>query len=293
MQKQIFRFTALLALLFFTSCETNQTIVNNLTEREANEIVVYLASKGIESQKVVAPSAAVGGGAGATTLYMINVASDRSVDAMAVLNKVGLPRRQGTNLLTLFAKSGLMSSTLEETIRYQAGLAEELKNTIRKIDGVIDADVQISFPNTTGGGAPTAPGAPVQKITAAVYVKHQGVLEDPNSHIEVKIKRLMAGSVSGLSYDDVSVISDRSRFADITLTPEGEPIGPNALQTHVRIWGLVMTQSSITRFRIIFFLFIILLLLSLGLVGWMVYKFFPYLKIPFMKKKEPEQPEIP
>ena len=41
-----------------------------------------------------------------------------------------------------------MSSDKEENIRYQAGLEEELKNIIRKIDGVLDADVQISFPST-------------------------------------------------------------------------------------------------------------------------------------------------
>lgn len=296
MHKYFFRLASLMALLLLASCETNQTIVNNISEREANEIVVFLASKGIEAQKVLAPSTGIGGGT-TTNQYMITVASNKSVDAMAILNKVGLPRRQGTTLLELFAKSGLMSSTLEETVRYQAGLAEELKNTIRKIDGVIDADVQISFPNVTspgggGGGAPT-PGAPQQKITAAVYVKHQGVLEDPNSHVEIKIKRLMSGSISGLSYDDVAVISDRSRFTDITLTPEGEPIGPKALQTHVSIWGLVLTQSSIARFRVIFFLFIIVLLLSLGLVGWMVYRFYPQMQIPFMKKKEPEQSELP
>jgi type III secretion protein J len=294
MRKHFIRLAMFLGILFLASCESNQTIVNNISEREANEIVVYLASKGIVAQKVVAPSTGVGGAA-TTSQYMITVAADRTTDAMAILNKVGLPRRQGTTLLDLFAKSGLMSSTLEETVRYQAGLAEELKNTILKIDGVIDADVQISFPNATGGGAATAaaPGAPQQKITAAVYVKHQGILEDPNSHIEIKIKRLMAGSVSGLSYDDVAVISDRSRFADITLTPEGEPIGPKALQTHVSIWGLVMTQSSIARFRVIFFLFIILLLLSLALIGWLVYKFYPHLKLPFMKKKEEAPPELP
>jgi type III secretion protein J len=295
MQKHLFRLASILMLLLLASCESNQSIVNNISEREANEIVVYLASKGIEAQKVVAPTTGVGG-ASAVTQYMIMVAADKSIDAMAILNKVGLPRRQGTTLLDLFAKSGLMSSTLEETVRYQAGLAEELRNTIRKIDGVIDADVQISFPNATaaGGGAP-APGTPQQKITAAVYVKHQGVLEDPNSHIEVKIKRLMAGSVSGLSYDDVAVISDRSRFADITLNAEGEPIGPKATQTYVSIWGLVMTQGSIGRFRLIFFLFIILLLVSLGLTGWLVYRFFPQLRIPFMKKAETEStmPELP
>lgn len=280
---------SLLTLLFLVSCETNQTIVNNVTEREANEIIVYLASKGIDAQKVVVPSS--GAGNAPTNQYMITIASDRSIDAMAILNKVGLPRRQGQTLLSLFAKSGLMSSTLEETVRYQAGLAEELKNTIRKIDGVIDVDVQISFPNVTGG-APQ-PGVPQQKITAAVYIKHQGILEDPNSHIEIKIKRLMAGSVSGLSYDDVAVISDRSRFADITLTPEGEPIGPQTTQTHVSIWGLVMTQSSVWRFRFVFFSLVVLLLGSLSLTGWLIYRFLPHFRFPFMKKSEPILPEIP
>ncbi len=288
MIKQLFRLCAVSVLFLLASCETNQTIVNNITEREANEIVVYLASKGIEAQKVIAPT--TGAGAAPSNQYMITVATNRSVDAMSILNKVGLPRRQGTTLLELFAKSGLMSSAMEETVRYQAGLAEELKNTIRKIDGVLDADVQISFPSSTTAGTPPAPGTPQPKITAAVYVKHQGILEDPNSHIETKIKRLVSGSVNGLSFDDVAVISDRSRIADITLTPEGEPIGPKAIQTHVSIWGLVMTQSSITRFRIIFFVLIILLLLSLALSGWLAYKCF---KIPFLKRKEPELPEIP
>ena len=70
-------------------------------------------------------------------------------------------------------------------------------------------------------------------------MKHQGVLEDPNSHIEIKIKRLIAGSVSGLSYDDVAVISDRSRFSDITLTPEGEPIGAKGASNPCRASGVL------------------------------------------------------
>src|SRR3990167_3030243 len=201
---------------------------------------------------------------------------------MAVLNRAGLPRRVGTNLLELFAKSGLMSSDREETIRYQAGLAEELKNTIRKIDGVLDADVQISFPpdNTT-----PMPGAPVQKITASVYVKHQGILEDPNSHLEIKIKRLMAASVNGLDYENVSVISDRSRFADITLTPDKEAIGAKSLQqTYVSIWGLIMTKSSLARFRVIFFLFIFAIFLLFAALGWLVYTFYPNLRETWTKR---------
>lgn len=285
MQKQFLWLISCLALILLAGCESNRTIVNNLDERDANEIVVFLASKGIDSQKVAAPSSGVGAAA-TTGQYSITVASDRSVDAMAILNKVGLPRRSGTTLLELFAKSGLMSSTMEETVRYQAGLAEELRNTIQKIDGIIDANVQISFPPSQTAGTVPTPGAPPPKVTAAVYVKHQGVLEDPNSHLEMKIKRLMAGSVNGLSYDDVAVISDRSKFTDITLTPGGEMIGANPLQTHASIWGLVMTQSSVTRFRFIFFSFIFLLLLVCTAAGWMVYQFYPQMRLSFLKQKE-------
>ena len=293
MRRFLSLFLPLFALLLLASCEKNETIVSNIDEKEANEIVVYLASKGIESLKVQAASSEVGG-TSPSAQFNIMVDSDRAVEAMSILNRAGLPRRMGTNLLELFAKSGLMSSDREETIRYQAGLAEELKNTILKIDGVLDADVQISFPADTS--ASSTPGAILPKVTAAVYVKHQGILEDPNSHLEVKIKRLMAASVTGLDYDSVSVISDRSRFADIKLTPDGEVIGAKTLQqTYVSIWGLVMTKTSLARFRVIFFTFIFLLLLLCAAIGWLVYMFYPQLRHAIGKRGStpPETPQPP
>jgi type III secretion protein J len=181
-----------------------------------------------------------------------------------------------------------MSSDREETIRYQAGLAEELKNTILKIDGVLDADVQISFPPAE---AAALPGAPQPKITAAVYVKHQGILEDPNSHAESKIKRLVAGSVNGLSFEDVAVISDRSRFADIVLNAQGEPIGPAKLQqTHVSVWNIVMTKSSLARFRLLFFGLILLNLILAAGLAFMVYRFLPQLQKRWSRSSPSAEP---
>lgn len=274
----------LVTLLILTSCESNQSIVTNIDEKEANEIVVYLASKGIAAQKIQAAVSELAS-ASAAAQYNIMVESNRSVDAMSILNKVGLPRRTGTSLLELFAKSGLMSSEREETIRYQAGLAEEIKNTIRKIDGVIDADVQLSFPSSE---TIATPGVTPPKTTASVYIKHQGILDDPNSHLETKIKRLVSGSVNGLSYDNVIIVSDRSRFTDITLTPEGEPIGSHMMQeTHVSIWGLVLTKSSLTRFRIIFFMFIVFIAFLCSAIGWTIYKFYPQIRKELLKKNKP------
>lgn len=288
MKKYISKSFIILLLALVAGCTTDQSIVNNIDEREANEIVVFLASKGIPAQKVVAQASGAAAVGGTSNMFNIQVDSDQATQAMALLNQYGLPRRYGTNLLTLFAKGGLVSSEREETIRYQAGLAEELQNTIRKMDGVLDADVQISFPpqETT-----VVPGAKKQKVTAAVYVKHQGVMEDPNSHMEVKIKRLMAGSVNGLAFEDVAVISDRALLADISLNPNPEVIGTKSMQqAYVKIWGLTLTKGSLARFRFIFFTLIVVLLLLLGLIGWSAYQFYPNWRI---KKKEGETPPPP
>ena len=138
-------FSLLFVLFLVTGCDKQTEIVSNLEEREANEIIVFLASKGMTATK--SPTASSGPGAGqGSSKWSISVEQHISTEAMAILNQNGLPRIKGVNLLELFAKQGLMSSEKEETIRYQAGLAEQIASTIRKIDGVIDADVQIPFP---------------------------------------------------------------------------------------------------------------------------------------------------
>jgi type III secretion protein J len=285
MLKHFSKIFSLSILIFLAGCGANETIVNNIDEKEANEIVVYLASKGIPAQKV--QLAVETGSANQTPQFNIAVDGEQSTLAMSQLNRIGLPRTQGTNLLTLFAKSGLMSSDREETIRYQAGLAEELKNTILKIDGVIDANVQISFP---AAELAATPGAIIPKTTAAVYVKHQGVFEDPNSHLETKIKRLVSSSINGLAFEDVTVISDRARLADIQLNASGEMIGSKHMQdAYVSIWSIVMTKSSLGKFRFIFFSLIILNLLFAGALGYLAYRFYPQL----IKKKDETPPATP
>lgn len=281
-RKQVLRhlflcFSLALSCLFLAGCEHNMVIINELDEREANEIIVFLASKGVPSTKIEAVSSAPGGGTGGVK-WGIAVESKQATEAMAILNQNGLPRIKGTNLLELFGKAGLMTSDKEETIRYQAGLAEQIANMIRNIDGVIDAYVQLSFPAAETG--PTLPGVAaqtVQKITAAVYVKHQGILDDPNSHLITKIKRLVSASVTGLDINDVTVVSDPSRFTDVTLTPMNEPLQLQPKE-YVSIWSIVMSKSSAAKFRFIFFCLMLFVVLFVAMIGWLVWKFYPILK---------------
>jgi type III secretion protein J len=258
----------LVAIPLLTSCGSRRTIVNALDEKEANEILVFLSGKGIDASKTQSKEA--GTGSAKITLWDISVADDQATQAMALLNQVGLPRRRGQNLLGIFASGGLVPSELQEQIRYQAGLAEQIASTIRKIDGVLDAEVQISFPKED----PLHPGAMKGKITASVYVKHSGVLDDPNSHLVSKIKRLVAASVTGLDYDNVTVIADRARYNEPA--SYGSTLGEEEKQ-YVHIWTLLVASESATRFRIIFFSFILIIFLCILAIIWLSWKLFPIL----------------
>lgn len=259
--------------LAMTGCGKNTEVISHVGEKEANIILVLLKSRGIQATKI-AQTTAGGGGEDTTPKYSISVSEDQMIEAIAYLNQNGFPRQRGTNLLDLFAKQGLMTSDREETIRYQAGLAEQLGNTILMIDGVIDASVQLSFPPEATA---LTLGAEEKQITAAIYVKHQGVVDDPNSHLENKIKRLISGSISGLDINNVTVVSDRSRFTDITLSALGEPAKGKPSE-YVSIWSIVLSKESATRFRFLFFLITSLAILFAIALGWLSWKFYPILK---------------
>jgi type III secretion protein J len=260
-------FVALLAFSM-TGCESKKTIVNGLDEREANEILVLLARENIPAYKVKEKEGGGGGGA-KIALWDISVDAQDGTHAMAILSANGLPRRRGQNLIELFSAGGLVPSDMQEKIRYQAGLADSIANTIRKIDGIVDADVQLSFPEED----PLNPNAVKGNITASVYVKHTGVLDDPNSHLITKIKRLVASSVAGLSFDNVTVIPDRTRFSQMNVSRDA-----TSQQDLVRVWTLAIARESLTRFQIIFFTLCLLVLFLAFSTCWLAWKLLPLLK---------------
>ena len=260
---------------FFSSCSGGKDVIlNSLSEKDSNVIIVFLSSKGISASKKAITST---GGAGDTgpPKFNIEVGSGNSVQAMALLNQNGLPQKQGTTLLDLFAKSSFMSTDKEETIRYQAGLSQEIANIILMIDGVIDANVQLSFPDTTDVGIENGI---VPRPTAAVFVKHQGVIDEPNNHLILKIKSLVSGSVQNLSLDDVTVVSDKSRFTDVSPTDSMKSVSAAFGDEQVKIWSITMNKNSTGKFRLFFFFIMAILLLLASALGWVIWKVYPIIR---------------
>lgn len=269
---RLFAYLLVISFSFIlTSCESQKTIVNGLDEREANEILVFLASKGISANKVQSTIGTGGGGGNKIVLWDISVSEKDATEAMALLNQAGLPRKRSQNLLSIFSNVGLVPSERQDKIRYEAGLAEQIASVIRKIDGVLDAEVQISFPEED----PLNPGKTKGKITASVYVKHNGILDDPNSHLITKIKRLVAASITGLDYNDVTVIADRARGSEM---PSSFTPGENEEKSYVNIWSIVLAKESVTRFRVVFFTFSFLILVMALALIWLTWKIYPLLK---------------
>lgn len=255
------------AFFLLTSCENKKTIVYGLEQNDANEILVFLASKGIvDAEKM--KSTEGGGGGSKVTLWDIVVDANRANEAMWQLNQQGLPRRSTQSVLGIFSTGGLVSSDLQEKIKYRAALAAQLAGTIRKYEGVLDADVQVSFPEED----PLNPGKSKGKITASIWVKHSGILDDPNSHLATKIKRYIASAITGLNYDDVNIVSVRSQ---VGTRPEGPSMEEE--KHFVDIWTLILARDSVSRFRWIFFS-LISLVLFLGLaLTWLFWKTYPLL----------------
>ena len=147
-----FLFLLLMAGLL-TSCESRRTIVNGLDEKEANEILVFSIKQRNRCQQSSRLSRRGRAEKQSCGISVLNL--PRPMKRWPFSTKWAFLAARGQNLLGIFSNVGLVPSGMQEKIRYQAGLAEQIASTIRKIDGVLDADVQISFPDED----PLNPGA--------------------------------------------------------------------------------------------------------------------------------------
>jgi type III secretion protein J len=206
-------------LLLLGGCKVE--LYGNLSESSANEMLAILLQHGIPSEKVPAEEG----------LMAIHVEEDRFAEAVELLKRYGQPREQFDSIGQIFAKQGLISSPLEERVRFVYALGQSLSETISQIDGVLSSRVHVVLPNSELSLDSVVPSS------AAVFIRHRA--DAPVDRLVPQIKMLVTNSIEGLSYDKVSVV----------LFPvEG---GGELSQPPVEVAGLLLHPDTVGRFWLI------------------------------------------
>jgi type III secretion protein J len=179
-------FVFLLAVaLFLTGC-SKQEVHSGLSEAQANELLAALSDAGISSDKTKADEK-----------WTISVAQGDFAKAVETLRSAGLPREEFDTLGSVFKKEGFTSTALEERARLNFGLSQELSRTISEIDGVVQARVHLTMPESDPMSRDAKPSA------ASVFVKYRSGF-DLRSQTGA-IKALVTNAIEGLTYERVSV----------------------------------------------------------------------------------------
>lgn len=218
--------------LALTGC-AKVVLYSNLQEREVNDMMAILLSRGIEAEKIALKD----------NFWQIDVAKDQMAQAVDVLNSYGYPTDKYESIGEVFKKSGLVSSPSEERIRFMYALSQGVAETLSQIDGVLKARVHVVLQNNDPfSDAKTA-------SSASVFIKYRR-----GSGVEAlasQIKRLVANSIEGLNYDKISLVFVPADINQGVVTPP----------------EVVYEEGLGMRFWLILSLGILLLLIILGAAG--------------------------
>ncbi len=187
--------------LFINAC-SKPDLYTKLTEEHANEMVAVLSEAGISADKKSA----------AENEWAVSVAQSDFAKSVDTLRARGLPREKYESVGTIFKAGGITETPLAQRARLTFGKQEELRETISKFDGVVEARVQLALPEPNGLADEAKPA------TASVLVKHRTGFDIRSKKAE--IQTLVANGVDGLSFDRVSVVIVPAQSLPIAKTPD-------------------------------------------------------------------------
>jgi len=205
----------LCGLLLLTGCQME--LYSSLPENDVNDMLAILLRNGIDSEKV--PHKKNG-------TFAINVKKSEMPKAIGLLKQHGFPKEKFVTVQELFKKDGLISSPLEERVRFIYALSQDVQETLSRIDGVVTARVHIVLPENN----PFANN--VRPSSASVFIKYLSGANVKN--IKSDIKMIVEKSIEGLSYDKVSVV----------MLPAQATLSDTQTQQWTTVWGVRLPSES-------------------------------------------------
>lgn len=220
------RLLPLFLALVLAGCRAQ--IQHGLEERDANEIVTELVSRGFDARKVPEK--------GKKPTWAIDLPDAKATDALRVLTELKLPRKGRKTTQALLETASLIETPQAEKLRAMEALEGDLEEALETMDGVRSASVELVVP------AAPRPGAQPTPSKASVLLRvHPDALERLQQQ-RAELRALVAGSVDGLGADDVVLVLDvvivQAPIVPIALAaPE---TGGGALRALIAVLGIVL-----------------------------------------------------
>src|SRR5206468_11643220 len=123
---------------------------------------------------------------------------ENAVRGWRILQENGLPRQKVKGLEEVFSTTGMIPTASEEKARLLMAFSGELSRTLKSIQGIVDARVQVVLPENS----PLLQADQRNPTTASVLVRYRGT-QPPLT--EEEVKKLVARGVEGLQPDNVGV----------------------------------------------------------------------------------------
>ncbi|MCK5895594.1 MAG: type III secretion inner membrane ring lipoprotein SctJ [Cocleimonas sp.] len=164
-------------------------LYSNLSENDVNNMLSIMLSNGIDAEKIKDKK---------SRAFALMIDENKIPEAVGLLREHGYPREIVTGVKDLFKKEGLVSSPMEERVRYIYALSQSVQETLSQIDGILTARVHIVMPENNPFIDTVKPSS------ASVFIKYHPSSDIRN--IKSKIKLIVEKSIEGLSYEKVSVV---------------------------------------------------------------------------------------
>lgn len=205
----------LLILGTATGCGV-ETVVNGLSERDANRIIELFADNQITTTKGVTDT-------GREIFYNISVPQKSRLDAIRLLNLHELPRRKDKGYSEVFSDTGLIPTSAEEKAKKMAALEGEIERQLKLIDGILDTQVQIVIPEES---ALRTAEDQISPTTASVTLRYLPGAGGAKPITEQQVQTLVSAGVEKLTADRVfPLLTPVRRIGELTVPETAAPAG--------------------------------------------------------------------
>jgi type III secretion protein J len=200
------RLLLLLAVVLSAACSS--PVQHGLEERDANELVSALVTRGFRARK--SPEK------GRKPTWAVEVDDAEATEALQVLTELKLPRPPRTTTRSIVQSPGLIETPAGERLRQLEAQEGDLEEALETLGGVTQASVELAVPPAPRPGQPPTPSR------AAVLLRVRPEALEHLAQTRAELQGLVAAGVDGLRAEDVVLVLDPVSLPD---RPAGERPG--------------------------------------------------------------------